>query len=226
MKNANFLWILQAALVLCAPAAGAETYTLDAYYPSPAGVYTDLTVTSTTVLGKHGGLVRIGTAAKHASLEVSGSAGVGGDLGAGGVVIPGRLAADPAAPEQNVNGAIYFNTVSKVHRVHRDGAWYDLGGSAMAWVKPCATAGHKVFTVAYGDSYVYWAAGPDHSPEKICSDAGYSAYTGSCRVDISGGAKGHGSLLSNSTAGYWTMSCTYGLGAANFNAISEILCLK
>lgn len=38
-----------------------ETYTMETYYPSPVGVYTNMTVTSTAVLARDGGNVGIGT---------------------------------------------------------------------------------------------------------------------------------------------------------------------
>jgi hypothetical protein len=68
-------FLLAAALPL---AAAAEEFTMDTYYPSPAGVYNNVTVTSNTALASDGGTVVIGARlpdGKH-QLQVEGSAGV------------------------------------------------------------------------------------------------------------------------------------------------------
>lgn len=117
-------------------AAHCETFTLQTYYPSPVGVYNALTVTSTTVLGRNygnvllvppanaSGNVGIGTASPAAKLDVN------GDANFNGVVVPGRFAADPTDAARKIEGAIYFNTTSKRHRVFQDGAWQGLGGGS------------------------------------------------------------------------------------------------
>ena len=115
-------------IVLGAGTANCETYTMESYYPSPVGVYTDMTVTSNAVLARDGGKVGIGTASPGAKLEVNGTVNVAGDANFNGVVVPGRLAADPAAPGQKIEGAIYFNTTLKKHRVFQNASWNDLGG--------------------------------------------------------------------------------------------------
>ena len=120
------LYFLAAILL---PAVGlCESYTLETYYPSPAGIYTNITVTSSTVLARDGGAVNVGTPAKPARLDVNGNANVTGNAKVTGVVVPGNLAADPTDPAQKVEGAIYFNTTSKNHRVFKNGAWTDLSG--------------------------------------------------------------------------------------------------
>lgn len=62
--------------VLVPISAYCETYTMDTYYPSPAGVYTNITVTSTTVLARDGGAVTVGTPSHPAKLNVSGNADI------------------------------------------------------------------------------------------------------------------------------------------------------
>lgn len=75
---------LLALLLICAAAriAGSESYTLEAYYPSPAGVYTNMTVLSNTTLARDGGRVGIGTASPASALSVNGSVQVADDAGA------------------------------------------------------------------------------------------------------------------------------------------------
>jgi len=73
-----------AALVLFAVCVspkltGAETYTLEAYYPSPAGVYANMTVLSQTVLARDSGNVGIGTAEPASRLQVAGGVQLGDD---------------------------------------------------------------------------------------------------------------------------------------------------
>jgi len=118
----NRALIIALAIFSAAPAV-AETYKLEAYYPSPAGIYTNLTVTSSTVLSRDGGGTKIGTPAHVSNLEVFGT------IGASGVVIPGRLASDPTMPSQLVEGAIYFNTTTKSHKVYRNAQWIPLAGT-------------------------------------------------------------------------------------------------
>ena len=111
--------------------ARCETYTMETYYPAPVGVYTNMTVTSTTVLARDGGSVTIGTSKHNSNLSVT------------GVVVPGKFESDPAAPAQKIEGAIYFNTTLKKHRVFKSGAWEDLGGGGevlIAGVDPCNAA--------------------------------------------------------------------------------------
>ncbi|MBI3505210.1 MAG: hypothetical protein HY059_10230 [Proteobacteria bacterium] len=50
-----------------------ESMTLTTYYPSPAGIYKNLTSTHQTVLARDGGNVGIGTSAPGATLEVKGT---------------------------------------------------------------------------------------------------------------------------------------------------------
>lgn len=69
-----------AALAFLAPAlpAGAEEFTMDTYYPSPAGVYNSVTVLSSAALASDGGTVVIGarTATEGHSLQVAGASKV------------------------------------------------------------------------------------------------------------------------------------------------------
>jgi len=65
------VWVLF-ALCVSPKGTGAETYTLEAYYPSPAGVYTNMTVLSQTVLARDNGNVGIGTSTPAAKLDVNG----------------------------------------------------------------------------------------------------------------------------------------------------------
>ena len=109
-------------LFLSAGTAFCESFTLETYYPSPAGIYTNIIVTSSTVLARDGGAVNVGTPAKPAKLDVNGNAKVTG------VVVPGNLPSDPTDPAQKVEGAIYFNTTTHLHRVFRSGTWQDIGG--------------------------------------------------------------------------------------------------
>ena len=129
-----------------AGAAYCETYTMETYYPSPAGVYQNMTVTSTTVLARDGGAVTVGSAANPARLAVNGNANIKG------VVVPGNLPADPADQAQKVEGAIYFNTTSKKHRVFQNAAWQDLGGASLKTTAdtPCneSNAGKEALGVA------------------------------------------------------------------------------
>ena len=133
MKAFNALCVLTLALL---PArAHSESFTLETYYPSPAGIYTNITVTSSTVLARDGGAVNVGTPNKPAKLEVKGTADVSD------VVIPGRFTADPTKPAQRIEGAIYFNTTSQKHRVFQNGAWTDLGGISLKLTSdPCSAA--------------------------------------------------------------------------------------
>lgn len=78
--------------------ARAETYTLETYYPSPAGVYNNMSVLSGAVLARDSGnvvlvspanttgLVGIGTASPVAKLDVNGNANIQANLSCGGNV--------------------------------------------------------------------------------------------------------------------------------------------
>jgi len=62
----------------CCRLAGAEMYTLDTYYPSPVGVYNNISVTSTTALATKGGYVVVGApnSSNNSMFKVAGSASV------------------------------------------------------------------------------------------------------------------------------------------------------
>ena len=132
-KMPRIITAIAGVLFFGAGAAYCETYTMETYYPSPAGVYQNMTVTSTTVLARDGGAVTVGSAAKPARLEVNGVS----DLK--NVVVPGRFASDPTGAEQKIEGAIYFNTTSKKHRVFQNGAWTDQGAvtGINGFIKSC-----------------------------------------------------------------------------------------
>ncbi|MDD2805375.1 MAG: hypothetical protein PHV33_07455 [Elusimicrobiales bacterium] len=132
--------IALSALFSLSAAAHSETLTLETYYPSPVGVYSNLTVTSTTVLAKNGGGVNVGTASQPSDLRVTGVANVNGALNvagpvniynaikATGVMVPGNRADDPTDAASKVDGAIYYNTTQKSHRVYKNGNWGPLSG--------------------------------------------------------------------------------------------------
>ena len=71
-------------LVVCVffKIADSETYTMETYYPSPAGVYTNMTVLSGTVLARDNGNVGVGTAAPASKFSVAGGVQVGNDTSA------------------------------------------------------------------------------------------------------------------------------------------------
>lgn len=69
------LFVLGAALTVVAVA---EDVTVSTYYPSPKGVYQQLSTTGQTVLATGGGSVGIGTAAPGATLDVNGNCNVVG----------------------------------------------------------------------------------------------------------------------------------------------------
>jgi hypothetical protein len=77
MKRQSMKIAAAIALGFAAAVVSAETYTLDTYYPSPAGIYTTLSVSSNAYLAKDGGGVGIGTKnLKGKALQVEGGAGV------------------------------------------------------------------------------------------------------------------------------------------------------
>jgi len=151
-------------------AAYCETYTMETYYPSPAGVYNTMTVTSTTVLARDGGAVSVGTPSRPAKLKVSGAADISG------VFVPGRFADDPAGPDTKIEGAVYFNTTTKKHRVYQNAAWGDMGGELLLeGSTPCnkTSAGKKALrsTPVYmpGGCLGGSDCGPAHLDWVICS---------------------------------------------------------
>ncbi len=88
------------------------------------------TVTGNTVLARDGGTVSVGASNLAAQLNVNGQAAITGKVKADGVVIPGSFASDPADAASKVEGAIYYNTTTKTHRVYRNAAWAELGGGS------------------------------------------------------------------------------------------------
>jgi len=81
------------ASILCLAAASAsaeETITITTYYPSPYGVYNELTTYSNTYLARTSGSVGIGTINPQAKLEVVGGVKIGDDTGACDAGNPGK----------------------------------------------------------------------------------------------------------------------------------------
>ncbi|MDD2805378.1 MAG: hypothetical protein PHV33_07470 [Elusimicrobiales bacterium] len=138
-------------------AAHSETLTLATYYPSPVGVYTNLTVTSTTVLAKNGGGVNVGSAGAPSDLDVSGKAKMGG------VVVPGNFSSDPTDAASKVEGAIYYNTTDKKHRVYQNGAWADMAGTVMKGT----LAGHCTERLRSGGQGIFDQTGIAYSPAAV-----------------------------------------------------------
>jgi len=136
--------------------ASGETYTMETYYPAPVGVYTSVTVTSGTVLARDGGTVSVGANNEAAQLNVKGQVTVTGNTKVDGVFIPGSFASDPADAASKVEGAIYYNTTTKTHRVYKNAAWAELGGGSAELYSADRTActasldGKKGLTIALG----------------------------------------------------------------------------
>lgn len=82
-----------------------------------------------------------------------------------------------------------------------------------------------------GANHVYYNDGADHSPMKVCTDAGYNYYSGACRFVDTSSRKYQGSVAANQQTydPNWGITCLYGNGAFYFysnRADSEILCCK
>lgn len=129
MKNAITLSVV--VLLGFAGVAYCETYSMDTYYPSPVGVYSNVTVTSSTLLARDGGTVSVGENSGTAKLNVKGEATITGNAKIGGVVIPGSFSSDPTDAASQVEGAIYFNSSTKSHRVYRNASWGELSGGSV-----------------------------------------------------------------------------------------------
>lgn len=79
-------------------------------------------------------------------------------------------------------------------------------------------------------SHVYWNDNEDHSPSKICSDAGYKTFSGACQFSFNG-LLFEGSLVANQYTynPNWSLSCHWGGNSYYFdatNGTSKILCIK
>ena len=120
----NVISKMLAGVLLSLPVLSfAETHTLQTYYPAPTGIYNTVTVTSNTVLGRNGGIVTVASSANASELNVNGPVKING-----GVLVPARLASDPTASSQLVEGAIYYNTTTQTHRIYSAGAWKEMSG--------------------------------------------------------------------------------------------------
>jgi len=80
----TILYITVLVLGLSAVQAAAESVVMTSYLPSPAGIYMNLTVTSTTVLARDGGNVAIGADTAHAKLDVNGDTIIRGNVAING----------------------------------------------------------------------------------------------------------------------------------------------
>lgn len=119
-----------ALLVILAALNGrlhAETFSLTTYYPSPSGVYTDLTVTSGTVLAGNGGQVTIGRAGAAGNLSVNGSATLSGNMAVAGYIRPGTSGVVSTCNNANT-GALRYNTDTAKLEVCNGSAWASAGG--------------------------------------------------------------------------------------------------
>ena len=91
-------------------------------------------------------------------------------------------------------------------------------GAVVGWVTvhPGSTQGSD--NIVYPDT-------TDHSPTKICQDAGYTAYTGACKVSHTFAIEG--TLATNTLlSGKWALSCNYGNSGYYMKTDSVIQCIK
>lgn len=117
-----------------AAAARCESYVLETYYPSPVGVYTNLTVLSGAVLGRDsgnvvlvssansGGSVGIGTGAPAAKLDVRGGINASGGVRFGDQT---TVTACAAANE----GTQRYNSTAKRMEFCDGAAWRSVSGT-------------------------------------------------------------------------------------------------
>ncbi len=138
-------WLALAVIGVLPRELGSESLVLNAYYPSPLGIYANLTTTDQTLLARDGGKVGIGTPSPSSTLDV------GGQLRAASGTEP-----DPTA---SVNGMIYYNTATNQFRAFQNGAWGSFGGTGMtqqiftsngAWSKPSGVKTIRVRMVGGG----------------------------------------------------------------------------
>lgn len=129
--------LLIAALALIPPPAKnleSEEMILTTWYPSPLGIYRQLTTTGgsianpvNTILNRNAGNVGIGTTNPQAKLDVAGDGSA--------ILIPRKTTAgDPAGS----NGMIYYNGNSNKFRIFQNGAWQDMiatGGQVWGGIK-------------------------------------------------------------------------------------------
>lgn len=75
MRNKAVCFLALCCVCWAADELGCETFDIQTHYPSPAGIYENLTATGDTVLARDGGNVGIGTGANAptARLDIVGS---------------------------------------------------------------------------------------------------------------------------------------------------------
>lgn len=155
------------------------------------------------------GLVGIGTTAPGEKLEVNGSIKLSGN--------------NPSFKVTNV--ATPTNPSDVATKGYVDGLGTGTGSSCnVAWVNiPSGSS--------QGPNYVFWQDSKDHSPTKICQDAGYSFATGACKSILPSSALIEGSTVANASTynPNWGISCTFGQDSFYMSSDpskSQILCIK
>ncbi len=108
-----------AAVALVPIELGSESLTLESYYPSPLGIYSNLTSTGDTFLARDGGKVGVGTSSPQAGLDVNGIVKLGTYGGNPPASVPGAVA-----------GGIYYDTQQKQVYANDGSAWKAVGGNS------------------------------------------------------------------------------------------------
>ena len=119
-------WLVVGLLLASAVYAIAEDITLTTYYPSPRGVYQELSTTSNTYLATLGGNVGIGTTAPASMLDVAGNGhfntlSVDGNINAASLTTPSSATVKtdivPLSPEEYA-GILETLNNTRVFRYH------------------------------------------------------------------------------------------------------------
>ncbi len=118
-----------AGLIALPVELGSESLTLQSYYPSPLGIYTNLTTTDAATLARDAGGVTVGGPTHPAALTVS------------GVTTFGSMSADPAG----TNGSFYYNAARNVFRAFANGAWSDMSLNGDLTVTPLTTPATRMY---------------------------------------------------------------------------------
>jgi hypothetical protein len=81
--------------------------------------------------------------------------------------------------------------------------WVNIDGGGTE-VNPGMTASNA--------AYVRYLGGADHSPVKMCQNAGYSFSSGMCKGEdeFNAGRKMQGSVIANNVVGDWSITCHWG----------------